>query len=261
MSTYTQVREWVAPLSNFASGVSIASLFLVSPVGYATILVEQASATQHFELVTTIPDGALDFRTMYFRTSYGLETIAPQTTPQMNSKIESDNTPATLRDITGLPVETLATLAKVSRNAYYKWLDGGGVSDEHGTRLTELLDTFRTLQVLCGTHLKEFLETTSSTGRPIDLLAIGNNDVVIGLALRPLSLPTGPASVSDTARNSSGLPGWLRPISRLNWDAPHLTDVESDEALDQLRSQPLSESEERYSSTDEAFVAWGFFWE
>jgi len=166
--------------------------------------------------------------------------------------------------MSGLPVETLASLAHVSRNAYYKWLDGKGVSDEHAKRLTELLDAFRTIRDLRGPALKEFLEALGPAGRPIDFLAAGKHDVAIGLALRPLPAHKDANSVSEAARDISGLSGWTRPAVRLNWGTPHMSAVELDRTLDRLSPRPLLSHEESPSSADEndeAFVAWGFVWE
>ncbi len=268
MSTYTQVREWVDPLRGLALGVSIATFFLVPPAGNPVVWVEQKPVQKVNDPITTVPDGAFmpdgvfDVLTIRIRTRFGLMT-PPLSIPtrSVGDNVESDNIPQVLRDITGLPVETLASLANVSRNAYYKWLDGGGVSDEHISRLTGLLDTFQTLHDLLGSGLREFLETDSPAGRPIDLLANGDSSAVIGLALRPLSKAVDSSHVSSVARRISGLPGWLGPTAKLNWEAPHLTSSERDEALDRLSPRPLFNQAEPPGFIDEdeeAFVAWGF---
>ncbi len=194
-------------------------------------------------------------------TPFGLETpVLPETVQHADDKIERDRIPHTLRDMSSLSIEALASLAHVSRNAYYKWLDGKGVSDEHSSRLTELLDTFRTISGLRGSNLKEFLETSGPAGRPIDLLITGKNDVVIALALRPLSDHIDTDSVSNIARDISGLPGWVRPTVKFNWEAPRMSDAELDLALDRLspRAQYNQvESSENTDEDDEVFVAWG----
>ncbi len=271
MNIYTPVREWADPLRSLALGVSIATFFLVPTTSNPVVWVEQESVQKKVDLVTTIPDGAFfpdrafDLRTIHIRTRSGLETpFLPIPIQSTEDKIESDNIPYVLRDITDLPVETLASLVGVSRNAYYKWLDGKGVSNEHVTRLTELLDTFRTLYDLLGSGIKEFLETVGPAGKPIDLLASGDNSAVIGLALRPLSNPIASLNVSDVARHISGLSGWLRPAVKLGWNAPDLTSIEHVEALDQLNPILLPNEEKPLSDADkddESFVAWGFFLE
>lgn len=271
MSTYTPVRDWLDPLRSLALGASMASVFLVPSTGYITIQVDQLLVQKKVDLLTTIPDGAFiperafDLRTIHFPTRSGLGTpFSPTPMKPSEDKIESDNIPHVLRDISGLPVETLASLAKVSRNAYYKWLDGRGVTDEHITRLTELLNTFHTLHSLCGSGLKEFLETAGPAGRPIDLLISGNSSAVIGLALRPVSMPIDSPSVSQAARQVSGLSGWLRPTAKLRWGAPHLTNLERDEALNRFSPRSLVNEEELHNGIDEddeAFIAWGFFLE
>ncbi len=266
MNIYTPpIREWVDPLRNFPLGISMASLFLVPTSGYPIPLVEQQPIQSEIDFVISLPDGFVDLRTIYYRTPFGLETPAVQVTVHNTSeKIERDSIPHILRDMSGLSIETLASLAHVSRNAYYKWLDGKGVSDEHAVRLTDLLNTFRTIYDLRGSNLKEFLETPGPAGRPVDLLIAGNNEAVIGLALRPLSNYLDSDSVSNTARNISGLSGWLRPAVKLNWGAPHLSAAELDRALDRLSPQSQFSQVESFSGTeedDEAFVAWGLILE
>ena len=262
MDIYTPpVREWADPLRNFALGVSIASLFLVPTAGYPLPLVEEQPTQGEIDIVVTLPDGFVDLRTIYYRTPFGLEApVLPETVQSANEKIERDSIPHILRDMSGLSLETLASLAHVSRNAYYKWLDGKGVSDEHANRLTELLDTFRTISDLRDSKLKEFLETYGPAGRPIDLLLAGKNDVVIGLALRPLSDHIDTDNVSNIARDISGVPGWVRPAVKLNWGVPHLSTAELNSALDRLSPQTQYNQFESFGDADvddEAFIAWG----
>ena len=266
MSTYTlPIPQWVDPLRNLTLGTSVAAFFLVPAASYPVLVIEQQPIRSEIGFVVTSTDGFAGLRPLFSATSSGLETPTFQkTTQQTNDKIELDRIPHLLRDMSGLPVETLASLAHVSRNAYYKWLDGKGVSDEHAKRLTELLDTLRTIRDLRGPALKEFLEASGPIGRPIDLLAAGKHDVVIGLALRPLPAHIDSESVSKAARDISGLSGWARPAVRLNWGAPHLSASELDRALDRLSPRPLlnhDESSGGADENDEAFVAWGFVWE
>jgi transcriptional regulator with XRE-family HTH domain len=265
MSTYTlPIREWVDPLRNLALGASVAGFFLVPAASYPVLVIEQQPVHSEVGFVVTFTYGSAGLRPLFNATSSGLETPTFQkTTQQTNDKIELDRIPHLLREMSGLPVEALASLAHVSRNAYYKWLGGKGVSEEHAKRLTELLDAFRTIRDLRGPSLKEFLEAPGPTGRPIDLLAAGKHDVVIGLALRPLPVQDS-ESVSKAARDISGLSGWARPAVRLNWKAPHLSAVELDRALDRLSPRPQfghAESFNEIDENDEAFVAWGFVWE
>lgn len=266
MSTYAlPIRAWADPLRNFAIGASLASFFLVPTGTYPVLVIEQQMVKSETSLVIASTHRFTGSHYVLEAISSSLEAATSQRiTRQTNDKIELDRIPYLLREMSGLPIETLASLAHVSRNAYYKWLDGKGVSDEHAKQLTELLSTFRTIHDLRGPALKEFLVTPGPTGKPVDLLEAGKHDVVIGLALRPLPTPTELDSVSKAARDISGLPGWTRPATRLNWDAPHLSDVDFDHALDRLNprpplihSQPSSGAEE----DDEAFVAWGFVWE
>ena len=266
MSTYTlPIHEWAGPLRNLALGTSVAALFLVPAASYPVLVIEQQPVYSEIGFVITSTAGFASSRPLFDATSSGLATPTFQKTAQQtNETIELDRIPHLLREMSGLPVEALASLAYVSRNAYYKWLDGKGVSDDHAKRLTELLDAFRTIRDLRGPVLKEFLEAPGPAGRPIDLLAAGKHDVVIGLALRPFPAHTDAESVSKIARDISGLSGWARPAVRLNWRAPHLSAVELDRALDRLSPRPLmshEESSDGADENDEAFVAWGFVWE
>jgi transcriptional regulator with XRE-family HTH domain len=266
MSTYTPpIPQWVDPLRNLTLGTSVAAFFLVPATSYPVLVIEQQPIHSEIGFVVTFTDGFAGLRPLFSSTSSGLETPTFQKTAQQtNNTIELDRIPHLLREMSGLPVEALASLAHVSRNAYYKWLDGKGVSDDHAKRLTELLAAFRTIRDLRGPALKEFLEAPGPAGRPIDLLAAGKHDVVIGLALRPLPVHIDSDSVSKAARDISGLSGWARPAVRLNWGAPHLSTVELDRALDRLSPRPQfihDESSNDAEENDEAFVAWGFVWE
>jgi hypothetical protein len=266
MSTYTlPIPQWVDPLRNLTLGTSVAAFFLVPAASYPVLVIEQQPVHSEIGLVITYTAGFASSRPLFEATSSGLATPTFQRTTQpTNDKIELDRIPHLLRDMSGLPVETLASLAHVSRNAYYKWLDGKGVSEEHAKRLTELLDTFRTIHDLRGPALKEFLEAPGPAGRPIDLLASDKSDVVIGLALRPLPDHIDSGSVSKAARDISGLSGWARPAVRLNWRAPHLSASELDRALDWFSPRPQlshAKSLNETAENDEAYVAWGFVWE
>ncbi|GAC1507096.1 MAG: hypothetical protein NVS2B12_21930 [Ktedonobacteraceae bacterium] len=265
MSTYLlPIRIWAEPLRNFAIGASVASFFLIPAGDYPVLVIEQQPIKSEIGLVVTSPHGFTGSRSVFAAPS-SLEAPGSQTTThQTNAKVELDSIPHLLREMSSLPVETLASLAHVSRNAYYKWLDGKGVSDEHAKQLTELLYTFRTIRDLRGSALKEFLTTASPVGKPVDLLDAGKHDVVISLALRPLPTHIDADSVSKAARDVSGLPGGTRPTTKLDWNAPHLSDSEFDHALDRLSPRPQPIHDEPSSDAeedDEAFVAWGFVWE
>lgn len=259
------VQDWNNLLRNFTFGVSIASLILVPSAGYPTSQTEQQTVQNNIDIMSTIPNSAFDFRTARIRTPRGLVIpTLPMSTSVTSDKIEKDSIPLALRDMTGLSIETLASLINVSRNAYYKWLDGKGVSDEHEARLIELFNTCCTLHDLLKSNLKRFLEAPGPAGRPIDLLAHGDSAAVVGLALRTPFETAYTANDSHLVRRTSGLSGWLRPAVKLNWDAPHLTDGEREEALYRLGSRPVSNDVEPQGKLDEeaeAFVAWGFFLE
>jgi transcriptional regulator with XRE-family HTH domain len=262
MNTYTPpVGDWVALLRNFTIGISMGSIILIPTVGSPVQPSEQQPVQSVVHVVTALPDRYVDPHTLLVPTRFGLEKLTVQEIVEKTiERAELNSIPRILRDMSGLPIETLASLAHVSRNAYYKWLDGKGVSDEHIARLTELLNTFRTIYDLQGSDFKEFLERPGPAGRPIDLLITNNNEAVIGLALRSSYDYVDSDSISSAARNVSGLPSWLRPTVKLKWGAPHLSSAELDHALDRLSPRPQFNQVESFSDIneeDEAFVAWG----
>jgi DNA-binding XRE family transcriptional regulator len=188
MSTYIpQIQEWTQPLRNMTDiGTSIASLVLV-PCAVPVAPAEASQAVrERVEVVTTIPDGNnIDLRTLQYRTNQGLITGMSLTyIEQDEEEFASNNLPKILRELSGLSVEILAELIGVSRNAYNKWLRGGGVKPEHVAQLTKLFDTFQTLRNLPMPDLRAFLENVGPCGKPLDLLASGDIHGVIGLALR-----------------------------------------------------------------------------
>jgi hypothetical protein len=243
MSIYSaQAQEWTQSLRNMtAIGASIATLVLVPPA-FPVIPIATPPARQvHIKIITTIPDGIVDPRTLYFSTSQGLNTgiyFAPSKLDK-NEEFQKNNLPQMVREISGLPVDTLADLVGVSRVAYHKWLASGGVKPENVAQLTKLLDAFQTLRNLHVPDLRVFLESVGPSGKPLDLLASGDIHAVIGLALRSSSQSRVPSTLSDEAHQTSGLTGWIRPAKKLNWNAPQLTGSEREDALDLLSPRPL----------------------
>jgi hypothetical protein len=145
--------------------------------------------------------------------------------------LKENNLPKMLLEISGLPVETLADLVGVSRNAYYKWFRSGGVKPEHVAQLTKLLDTFQTLRNLRLPNLRSFLESDGPSGKPLALLAAGDIHAVIGLALRSASQQKVSSIISEEARQVSGIPGWVRPAKKLSWKTPPLEGDAREDAL------------------------------
>jgi transcriptional regulator with XRE-family HTH domain len=242
MSTYNaQIQEWTHPLRNMTIiGTSIATLVLIPlDVPVATIAAPQPVRAR-VEVVTTIPDGGIDLATLQYRTNQGLTTgVSPTHIKQDEEEFEANNLPKMLREISGLPVETLAELIGVSRNAYNKWLRSGGVKPEHLVQLTKLFDTFQTLRNLRIPDLRSFLENAGPSGKPLDLLASGDIHAVVGLALRSVSRHQVSSSVSEEARQVSGITGWVRPAKKLNWKTPRLEGDKRDDALDHLSPRPV----------------------
>jgi hypothetical protein len=224
-----------------AIGASIATLILVPPVLPVIPITTFPVRQERIKIITTIPDGFIDPRTLYFSTSKGLNTgihLVPGNLDK-NEEFRKNNLPQMVREISGLPVDILADLVGVSRVAYHKWLASGGVKPENIAQLTKLFDTFQTLRNLHIPDLRVFLESAGPSGRPLDLLASGDIHAVIGLALRSSSQPRISSTLSDEAHQTSGLTGWIRPAKKLNWNAPQLTGLEREDALDLLSPSPL----------------------
>jgi hypothetical protein len=242
MSAYSsQVQEWAQSLSRMAVGSSIAALMLV-PTGFPIIPSTRPSVRQDpIKIVTTIPDGVVDPRTLQFSTSQGLNTGIYLMLSKLdkNEELQKSNLPQMVREISGLPVDILADLVGVSRMAYHKWLSSGGVKPENIAQLTRLFDTFQTLRNLHIPDLRGFLESVGPSGKPLDLLASGDVHAVIGLALRSPSRLRVSSNLSNEARQVSRLTGWVRPAKKLNWNAPQMTESEREDALDLISPRPL----------------------
>lgn len=242
MSTYNaQIQEWTQPLRNMTIiGTSIATLVLI-PLDtlFAPITVPQP-VRERIEVVTTIPDGSIDLATIQYRTSQGLTTgVSPTHSEQDKEELEASNLPKMLHEISGLPIETLAGLTGVSRNAYNKWLRSGGIKPEHVAQLTKLLDAFQTLHNLRIPDLRSFLENAGPSGKPLDLLASGDIHAVIGLALHSASQHKASSSISKEARQISGITSWVRPAKKLNWKTPRLEGDKREDAIDRLSPGPV----------------------
>ena len=181
----------------------------------------------------------------------GRTFVVRQDVEAMNADMEAaqangSNLAITLRDASGLPVDTLADLLDVPATTYEKWLAGSRVSAEQVPRLTRALAMFRTLDVLRevrGADLQRFLETTGPAGRPLDLLKRGDTDAVVGLALRQPALASPAQAVSAGARQTSALPGWLHPGHRLAWSTTTLADTSHEDLREQLSPSLLPENE------------------
>ena len=242
MSTYNaQIQEWTQPLRNMTIiGTSIATLVLIPIDAPFALITAHQPVREHVDVVTTMPDGCIDLATLQYRTSQGLTTgVSPTHIEQDEEEFKANNLPKVLHEISGLPVETLAGLIGVSRNAYHKWLRSGGIKPEHVAQLTKLVDTFQTLRNLHIPDLRSFLENADRSGKPLDLLASGDIQAVIGLALRSVSQHKVSSSVSEDARQVSGTTGWVRPAKRLNWKTSRLEGDEREDALDRLSPRPV----------------------
>jgi hypothetical protein len=161
------------------------------------------------------------------------ETILPE------EEFERNNLPKILLETSGLSVETLADLIGVSHDTYNNWLSSGDVELRHTAQLTKWFDIFQTLLKLPIPDLRAFLENVGPYGKPLDLLAAGDIHAVIGLALRSEPEHKVSSAISEEARQISGIPGWLLPVKKLNWDTPRLEGDELEDALDRLSPGPV----------------------
>lgn len=252
MNAVIQIGELGSSLRNLATGCSLA-VFILIPSGGNVENLRGTANSEPLELVTTLPDGAIDPRIVFYRTHHGLESSIPEIphlpiiegegiAPDEEATDEELDLPVSLKAVSGLPVHTLAGLVGVSRVSYHKWLRGRGVSDEHRARLSALHDDFITLRTLLGSEMSHALETPGPHGTPLDLLRSGARDEAIGLALRrPSSLPA-PERVSDEARRASGIGGWLRPVPRLAWSDSTLDAAAMSSRLEELSPRALPEA-------------------
>lgn len=243
--TPTQVEEWTGPLSVFTPGMSLADVVLVTQLPPHIVMTTPTRVTIHSLSLNTIPDtiqAGLDAEVFYFLTPRGLDkTLSIQIPPDSDAEDITDREAAIeLRNESGLSVDALARMAKVSRVTYHKWLAGSGVSQENAQRLRNLLATFRTLHGILGGSLPEFLEQDGDLGKPIELLEHGDFAAAIGMALRPFSSPA--MQKTPTIRQESNLPGWLPARSLLAWGGTRLSEAELDEALDRISPAPYIES-------------------
>lgn len=101
--------------------------------------------------------------------------------------------PQALRDETGLPIDILATLARVSRQRFHQWLRGEGVNVENERRLSALLRALRAISAL-RSDLRSFLLMRTPLGTPLELLAHGEEAAALGLA-----------RFAETVRSTKGL--------------------------------------------------------
>ncbi len=219
MSASFQIQEWTTPLRDLAMGASIAVCILI-PTGITLSqpVVAQAQP-EAAELVTVAPDGVLDARFAFYRTKHGLETPTyTQIDIQVVEKEADEDILDDLRKLSGIPLETLTHIAGVSRNAYYKWARGGSIRPDNFERLAELRDAFRILRDVKGSEVRDFLESPGPAGRPIDLLASGYTNEVVGMAFRSRALPIAPFPLSPEARHRMGLPGRFNAAPRLAWN-------------------------------------------
>ena len=104
-------------------GASIATLLLV-PSLLSLLSLHRISMLNKSKLrsLPQIPDGIVDFHTLHFSTSQGINTGIYLVSSKLdkNEDLQKNNLPQMVREISGLPVDMLADLVGVSRIAYHK---------------------------------------------------------------------------------------------------------------------------------------------
>src|SRR5260221_1451746 len=239
MSASTPIGEWGSALRGLAVGMSIASLVLLPTSNHNTVAVQEPRVTQHVESVGTVADGSSGLQLLYVRTQHGLVQPSVGSRVDVSQDDVAASLASTLRDISGLPIDELRRAIPVSRMTYHNWLSGEGMRPQHMARVSKLIATFRTLRDILGDQIAAFVRSSTPAGKPLDLLAHGNDAAVIGLALRPVPRPGSLSPVSAQARQASGLPDWLGQPRPLPWAAPTLPAGELWEAMDRLSPAPV----------------------
>jgi len=134
----------------------------------------------------------------------GLGTLPGTAVLSAPRAAEVVNIASRLRDLTALPVSTLAIALDVTRQAFYGWLDNQRIASERLSRLERLERTFVTLVGIFGPGdtLRAWLQHESELGQPLQLLREQRDDIVIGLTLtRPARrVPTSRGRVAQTVR-------------------------------------------------------------
>ncbi len=258
MNMSIQVKDWAAALTLSIGLAAIVVQPVPTPLPPITPRAP-ASRIERIDPLNTVPDGMFDPRMLRYATPLGLvsaenETELAVAAPATPQEAEYTSLAAALREVSGLSPDTLAVLADVSRVAYFKWLQGGGIRRNHALRLSELHETFSTLRALRGDGLQRFLETSGPAGRPLDLLAQSEESAVLGLARRaPAATPVRPL-ISEQARQASGVPGRFRPVARQAWSRSSLQGPALDEALDSFLPRALPEDNVPIQDNDDEII-------
>mgnify|MGYP001285327191 CR=1 FL=1 len=271
MNLATEAPEWVSILSGCALsayGISVAAIVLVPSAGNFIFPQDLPARPGSTQLVSTLPDrigGVQDLRYRFYVTHHGLEQL------ELQASLEGSNAEdfllakelsRSLVEISGLSVSDIAEAVGVSRTTYHHWLNGEGMSDKHLARVKTLEVAIRALRDIRGTDLRDFLLDDTPAGRPLTLLASGDIQAVIGLALLQHSERTVTTHVVTTARQVSGILGWLRPVRRRGWIASSVPEDELYQAVARL-SPPSVMSDpdaEAWTEADDAsaYSAYGF---
>lgn len=269
MNPITDILPWsdvLRGLRNATLAASLATFIVVPSATTVSVLVDQAATASQVEPVSAPSTGDAGLDLMYFSGPQSL--VRPRQRDEAVNRSEeldvSSYLANELRDISGLSQDQLAQLAGVSRMTFHKWLKGEGISSDHVVRVSELIETFRTLRSILGGGVRDFIMRDTSIGKLVDLLLRGEPTAVIGLALLAPPNAPGPSLLSEEAHRISGVPGWLSAVSSLGWSSQQFSDAELLEAMDQMSPATRFSSAVELpieTDSDDEYIAYGYFFE
>lgn len=132
-----------------------------------------------------------------------------------------------VRNRSGLSVAALSKLFGVSRQAYHAWMVGATLSAENADKVEEVLALVDALCAL-GVEPKSFLTTEQFGAMPIELVAQGRYDAVLGLAKYP------------------DVPPEADVVTPLDWNAPDAGVVAAFRYKGETNYAVIDREEERY---------------
>jgi hypothetical protein len=127
-------------------------------------------------------------------------------TPAMSG---STNSAEEVRQLSGLPVDALADLVRVTRTSFHDWLRGRPITLQHER---DLLQTLAVLRIAARTNRtagvrRWLLEPVGGKTTPFDLLRARDYDTALGLALRvqPASRAMSRSALDQQVEAASGV--------------------------------------------------------
>lgn len=261
MGTTSLTANWVDVLRHRvtgAVGISLAALVLVPSVGsIVPPAMTQDEYLGRIEFMTTMPDAVFEFkeRGLYYASEHGLKLAEwVPTQPGRHEDVPSSDSDQlsvgaelarSLLQISGLKVNRLANTIGVSPTAYHKWLKGEGMSDANMARLKDMRGMLLVLRDIRQGDLRGFLLQETPRGTPLSLLASGEQDMLVGFALRHPAQKALASRLPVVERQVSGISGWLRPVRRRPWIPSALSEDELYQAADRLNPSAENDSVDR----------------